>query len=183
MTTFIVLLRGVNVSASTRVPMAELRRIATNAGGTGVTTLLNSGNVVLDADDDADAAAALAARVRLGLRESFGREIDTVVVPAARLDAVIAANPFPAQAADDPAHLVVTWYLEPPAPHRIAAFDPARHGPEQMRWHDGVSYTWYPVDIGHSTLTPTVLARALGPGTARNWSTVLKLAAAARDRR
>ena len=186
MATFIVLLRGINVSASTRVPMAELRRIATDAGGTGVTgvtTLLNSGNVVLDAADGSDDAAAVAARVRHGLRKSFGRDIDTVVVPAEHLDAIIAANPFPAQAADDPAHLVVTWYLEPPTPHQIAAFDPARHGPEQMRWHDGVSYTWYPVDIGHSALTPAVLARALGPGTARNWSTVLKLAAAARERR
>jgi uncharacterized protein (DUF1697 family) len=180
MATLIALLRGINVSASTRVPMAELRRIATDAGGTGVVTLLNSGNVVLDAADD---ATTVAARVRRGLREAFGRDIDTVVVPAGRLDVIIAANPFPTQAVDDPAHLVVTWYLEPPTPHQIAAFDPARHGPEQMRWHDGVSYTWYPVDIGHSALTPAVLARALGPGTARNWSTVLTLAAAARERR
>ena len=183
MATFIVLLRGINVSASTRVPMSELRRIATDAGGTGATTLLNSGNVVLDAHDGPDAAAAVAARVRQGLRTAFGRDIGTVIVPVEHLDAIIAANPFPTQAADDPAHLVVTWYLEPPTPDQIAAFDPMRLGPEQMRWHDGVSYTWYPVDIGHSALTPAVLARALGPGTARNWSTVLRLAAAARTRR
>jgi len=52
-----------------------------------------------------------------------------------------------------------------------------------MRWHDGVSYTWFPAGIGRSTLTPTLLGRALGPGTARNWATVLKLAASARARR
>ncbi len=183
MATFIALLRGINVSASTRVPMAELRRIVTNAGGTDVTTILNSGNAVFDAADGSDAAEAVAARLRHGLRESFDRDIDTVVVPAERVDATIAANPFPTEAVDDPAHLVVTWYLDPPTPGQIAAFDPARRGPEQMRWHDGVSYTWYPVDIGHSALTPAVLGRALGPGTARNWSTVLKLAAAAHERR
>ena len=182
MATFIALLRGINVSASTRVPMTELRRITTDAGGTRVSTLLNSGNVVLDAADEADGAAAVAARLRRGLRESFGRDIDTVVVPAEGLEEIIAANPFPAQATDDPAHLVVTWYLTPPTADQIATFDPARHGPEQMRWHDGISYTWYPIDIGHSALTPAILARALGPGTARNWSTVLKLAAAAHGR-
>ncbi|OIQ84714.1 hypothetical protein GALL_334470 [mine drainage metagenome] len=138
---------------------------------------------MLDADDGSDAAAAVAARVRPGLRRTFGRDIDMVVVPAEHLDAIIAANPFPTQADDYPAHLVVTWYLEPPTPDQIAAFDPVRLGPEQMRWRNGVSYTWYPVDIGHSALTPAVLARALGPGTARNWSTILKLAAAARTRR
>ena len=183
MATFIALLRGINVSASTRVPMTELRRIATDSGGTGVTTLLNSGNVVLDAAEDAGDAAAVAERLRRGLRESFGRDIDTVVVPAEALEEIIAVNPFPTQAEDDPAHLVVTWYLEPPTAHQIEAFDPARYGPEQMRWHDGISYTWFPIDIGHSALTPAVLGRALGPGTARNWSTVLKLAAVARTRR
>lgn len=180
MTTVIVLLRGINVSTGTRVPMAELRRIATAAGYAGVATLLNSGNLVLDTTED---AATVAARVRAGLHTSLGRDVDTIAITADELDVATVANPFPDEAADDPAHLLVTWYLEPPDADRVAAFDPSRYGPERMRWHDGVSYTWYPAGIGRSALTPAVLTRALGPGTARNWSTVLKVAASVRARR
>ena len=177
MTTYIALLRGINVGGNSRVPMADLRQVASDAGFAHVATLLNSGNLVLTTADD---ATAVASRLRSGLRERLGLDVDTIVVTAARWDGIVAANPFPEQAVTDPAHLLVTCYLRTPEPDRLAAFDPAAFGPEQMRWVDGVSYTWYPVDIGHSKLTPAVLLRGLGvAGTARNWSTVLKLQALA----
>lgn len=177
-TRLITLLRGINVGPSTRVPMAVLRQIALDAGYTDVSTLLNSGNLVLTGDDDARTTAS---RVHTGLQARLGLDVDTIVIDLDELQGVVEANPFPVQALEDPAHLVVTWYQEPPAPELVAAFDPSRYGPEQMAWHNGVSYTWYPVDIGHSKLTPAVLARGLGvrAATARNWSTVLKLLATA----
>jgi uncharacterized protein (DUF1697 family) len=179
--TYIALLRGVNVGGKTTVPMADLRRIALDAGYSHVATLLNSGNLVLSSPDD---ATTVTTRVRSGLQDRLGLDVDTIVVQAEQWDEIVAANPFPAQAAADPAHVVVTCYVRPPGPERVAALDPARYGPEQIRWHGSVSYTWYPVDIGHSKVTPAVLLRELGvAGTARNWSTVVKLQALAHGSR
>ena len=49
MTTFVALLRGVNVGKSKRVPMAEFRMLLSGLGYTDVVTLLNSGNAVFRA--------------------------------------------------------------------------------------------------------------------------------------
>lgn len=180
MTPYVVLLRGINVGGNTKIAMADLRRIAQEAGYAQVATVLNSGNLVLTTDAD---AATVAARVRAGLLAATGRDVDTIVVDGPRWARVVEANPFPAQALADPAHLVVTCYLEPPDPQRVATFDPSVYGPEQMRWDGDVSYTWFPVDIGHSKLTAAVLRRGLGVmGTARNWTTVLSLRELVRER-
>jgi uncharacterized protein (DUF1697 family) len=46
MSTFVALLRGINVGTAKRVPMARRRAIFERLGYTDVATLLNSGNVV-----------------------------------------------------------------------------------------------------------------------------------------
>jgi len=46
-TTFIALLRGINISGRHPVPMAELRALPEALGGTDVRTYVNSGNLVL----------------------------------------------------------------------------------------------------------------------------------------
>ncbi|HEY8589215.1 MAG TPA: DUF1697 domain-containing protein, partial [Naasia sp.] len=51
-TRYVALLRGVNVGG-VKVPMAELRSLLEDAGFGRVRTLLASGNVLLDAADDA----------------------------------------------------------------------------------------------------------------------------------
>ena len=53
MTTFVALLRGVNVGKAKRVPMAEFRKLLAALGYTGVATLLNSGNAVFRATSGA----------------------------------------------------------------------------------------------------------------------------------
>jgi uncharacterized protein (DUF1697 family) len=64
-----------------------------------------------------------------------------------------------------------------------AQIDPARTGREQVTWSGDHAYVWYPDGQGRSRLTLDVLSKAAGrTGTARNWSTVLALAALGRER-
>lgn len=48
MTRYVVLLRSINVGASSRVAMADLRAAAAALGYSQVRTVLNSGNLLLD---------------------------------------------------------------------------------------------------------------------------------------
>ncbi len=48
MTTFVALLRGINVGKAKRIAMADLRNVFSSLGYGNVQTLLNSGNVVFD---------------------------------------------------------------------------------------------------------------------------------------
>lgn len=183
MTAFAALLRGVNVGGHRKVPAADLRAVAAAAGFDDVATLLTSGNVVFSATGAGPEDARQVARaIADGLRGRLGLDVDVVAVVAAALDEVVAANPFPEEAAADPSHLLVTFWTEPPGTERTSAFDTSGY-PEKLAWAAGVGYTYYPQGIGTSTLTPAVLKRALGTeGTARNWSTVLKLQALAAAR-
>ena len=191
MTSALALLRGINVGGNRKVPMAELRGCVEAAGHSRVATLLNSGNVVLTLRDGADRQgadgpgadvhASLAAEVADGLRARLGFDVDVVVRTRAEIDAVIAANPFPEAARDDPAHLVVMFYATPVCVD--PAFDAAAYGRERAVWAGSDAYLHYPDDIGHSKLTPVVLTRATGQaGTGRNWRTVLALRELLHDR-
>ncbi len=46
MATHVALLRGINVGGRNKVPMAELREVVASLGHTGVTTYIQSGNVL-----------------------------------------------------------------------------------------------------------------------------------------
>ena len=52
MTTYIALLRGINVGTAKRVAMADLRDIVEDLGHDDVRTVLNSGNVVFEVVKD-----------------------------------------------------------------------------------------------------------------------------------
>lgn len=187
-TTTVVLLRAVNVGGQRKVPSADLRAIGETAGWASATTLLASGNLVVSDPAPGTAAAActapaeVAAVVRAGLLERLGLEVDVVAVSPATLAEVVAHNPFPEEAESSPSKLLVTFYAAPPTPERVAGLDLSAH-PERMAWHAGTSYTVFPDGAGTTRLTPALLRRTLGvDGTARNWSTVLKLHALAAGR-
>ena len=186
MSAVVALLRGINVGGNTKVPMSVLRTIVEAAGHTQVATHLNSGNVVLVPRAGARSAGSIAdvaAEITAGLRAHLGLDIDVIVRTTAELDDVIAANPFPDAARDDPAHLLVMFYAAPVSVD--PAFDVARYGREEVAWDGTHAYLRYPDGVGTSRLTPGVLARAAGQaGTGRNWRTVLALRdlARARDR-
>ena len=61
-TTYVALLRGVNVGGANRLTMAALQAAFTDAGGRALETLLQSGNVVFAAP--ANSGEAVAARAR-----------------------------------------------------------------------------------------------------------------------
>jgi uncharacterized protein (DUF1697 family) len=67
-----------------------------------------------------------------------------------------------------------------PKANDVKAVQAAIVGPEIVRADGRHLYIVYPVGIGKSRLTNVVIEKKLGiRGTARNWNTVLKLAALA----
>jgi uncharacterized protein (DUF1697 family) len=179
MTTQIALLRAVNLPAHNKVAMAGLRQFLVQLGLTAPRTLLQSGNAVFGSTMSATATERLleveAAR-RLGLRTDF------VVRSAKEWQALMAANPFPDAADRDPAHLVVMCLKARPAPGAVTALQAGITGRETVRAVGRQAYIIYPDGIGNSRLTTATIEKALGTrGTGRNWNTVLKLHALARE--
>lgn len=174
---YLAFLRGVNVGGRNRVPMADLRAALERRGFTGVRTVLQSGNVVLDATSRS--AAAIEAAVHEAVRDSAGVTSDIFVRTAAAWQAALDANPFRAEAKTDPSRLHVLCLRRAPAPAALAALTAAIPGPDRIAAVGPHAYVFYPEGQGRSKLTPALLERHLGSVTARNWNTALKMAALA----
>jgi uncharacterized protein (DUF1697 family) len=89
---------------------------------------------------------------------------------------LIDANPFTVEAKNDPSRLVVTCYKSALDPAKVKAAQAAITGRERLRADGRHLYMTFPDGQGNSKAA-IVVGRMLGPGTARNWNTVLKLAA------
>jgi uncharacterized protein (DUF1697 family) len=173
MARLIALLRGINVGGNRKVPMAELRAACSGAGLGTVATYIQSGNLVLDGADAAAIETALEALVK----ERFGHDISVVARTAADWDTLIAACPFQTEAKDDPGRTVLLVSKKTPAQDAVEALaGRAKHGERIARCGAGIAI-YYPSGQADSKLTPTLVDRLIGsPATARNWTTVIKLA-------
>lgn len=111
MSTFVALLRGINVGGHRRVKMADLRAALASLGATDVRTYVQSGNVVLTTD--LDATAAVAGLVREAVAVSSGlTDVDVLVLTPEDLVATIEEVPFEDP---DPKTVLVTFLDGPPS--------------------------------------------------------------------
>jgi uncharacterized protein (DUF1697 family) len=174
--TYIALLRGINVGGRKKVAMADLRAMLDDLGFASPRSLLQSGNLLFGGrarlTGPLERAIQDAARLRLGLdSQIFVRTAD-------EWDAIVRANPFPGEARRDPGHLLVMCLRQAPSAGQVDALRAAIRGRERVEVRGREAYLVYPDGIGTSKLTNVVLEKHLeSPGTARNWNTVLKLAA------
>ena len=173
MSPHLALLRGVNVGGNKGVPMAALRALAEALSLGNPRTLLQSGNLVFSTDGAEP--AEIERRLEAAIAETIGVKTEVCVRSAAAWRRVVEANLFPEAAKADPAHLLLVAFKTPPPPDAPETLAAAYHGPEQVRLAEGHAYIVYPDGLGRSKLTPALLGRHLGQGTARNWNTVLKL--------
>jgi uncharacterized protein (DUF1697 family) len=174
----IVLLRGINVGGRNLVPMAKLRAHLEALGFTGVHTLLQSGNLVLRGGRWS--AAGLERIVAEEVAKRFRVQADCVARTADAWSAAVAANPFPAEAASDPGRLHAVFTREPFTRAQVERLRAAIVGPETVRAGGRELFVYYPDGAGTSKLTLDVIEKHVGSrGTARNWNTVLKIAALA----
>ena len=97
-------------------------------------------------------------------------------------DRLIAANPFPDDAAKRPNKLLVTVLKGTPNKEGINAFEALMGPPDKCRVIDDVAWIVFTTANSLSKLTPAAYRRTLGvSGTGRNWNTVLKLRDLARQ--
>ena len=170
-TTYIVLLRGINVGGNRKVPMADLRTLLEDAGAENVTTYVQSGYAVLTSTAS---AASLRTTIEGKLQERFGFHVDVMVRSIAELKKVIAANPY-GDAASDPTKVHVVFLNDKPKAADVAAIDQAAFAPDELTARGREIYLCLPNGAGRSKLAGVLERKIKVPATARNWRTVTTL--------
>jgi len=174
----ICLLRGVNVGGVT-VPTAELKAIASEAGFGNPHTLLASGNLVIESDA---APTEVGRRLEAGIEAHFDRRIEVIVRTSDQWTALMAANPFLAEAASDGGGsrllvMVMKAGIGPGAVEVLRGFASGGERVEAVSVARGEAlYMWHPDGMGRSRMAEKAVPRLIGVGTGRNWNTVRKLA-------
>ncbi len=88
---YVAFLRGINVSGKNKIAMAELKALFISMGIAGVSTVLNSGNVLFSSES-AD-GNEIGVRVSDKIREMFGYEVPVYVAERDRLRVILRHAP------------------------------------------------------------------------------------------
>ncbi len=164
LTSYVALLRAVNVGGTGKLPMAELRSMCTEIGFGNVRTFIASGNALFESDlPEHEVKTRLEAR----LADYAGKTVPVFVRSAAEMAAVVAADPFPD--AIGARHMV--FFRDAPPPSDL--IDTVRNRQsERIALGTREIYIDYGANIRDTRLKFSLDAG----GTARNMNTVRKLA-------
>jgi len=180
MTVHIALLRGVNAAGNRQVTADELNALFGELGHAEVRAGPKVGDLVFTSGDQT--GAELQARIEAALMDRFALRTDVYVRTAQAWRALVAANPFPEFAAQDPGWLMTLFLKDAPDKKAVGALRAAIRGREQVRAESRQLYAIYPDGIGGSKLTNGLVEKTLGARiTGRSWTTILALEAMITD--
>ncbi|GIP38284.1 hypothetical protein J31TS4_15640 [Paenibacillus sp. J31TS4] len=184
MTSYIALLRGINVGGKNKIKMAELKAVLEAAGFRNVQTYIQSGNVLLDSELSEREAAK---RMEAEIEKAFGIALTVVLRTFEELRHAAANCPFTeaeiaeAEAQADGERLYAAFLPEEPGSEGIARLNACESGKDEFRIVGKDVYLLFRQSIRDSKLSAN-LAKLGVPVTVRNWRTVSKLVALADER-
>jgi uncharacterized protein (DUF1697 family) len=167
MTSFVALIRAMNVGGKGMLPMTELRTLCLGLDLKKVRTYIQSGNVLFESTLPEPALRALLEQT---LAMKMGTRRNVLIRQASELRSILDENPFPAA---DPARVGVVFFSAPvPMP-------PIPPGREELHLRGRELFIHYPDGMGRSKLRLPASLEA--EGTMRNLNTVAKLVAMATE--
>ncbi len=162
MTTYIALLRAINVGGTGKLPMKDLTAICASLGFEKVRTYIQSGNVVLESKLSEE---MIRTRLEKALTERLGKQANVVVRTAAELKSVLKDNPFPHA---EPSEVGV--HFQSDRLNKKLLDNVVTPGGEEVQLGKREIYIYFPNGMGRSKLKLSA-----GVGTVRNMNTIAKL--------
>ncbi len=175
MTTYLLLLRGINVGGKNKVPMASLRELLEGLGYSNVSTYIASGNVILRSDR---AATTIKRQIEEALPKTFKLDselIAVLVLTHAQLRAIVDDRPRGFGAHPETYHSDAIFLIGIDAATAMEVFDP--HPDVDRVWPgDGVIYSQrLSAQRTRSRLNRAITTPLYKSMTIRSWTTTMAL--------
>jgi len=173
-TTYIVLLRGINVGGNNKIDMGRLKTVFAAFGFADVMTYINSGNVILSSDKD---IATVQSDCRALILRHFGLDIAVAVLSSGELAVAIANAPRWWGKDGDAKHNAI--FVISPATVRevLGEMGEIKGEYERIGFHGSVIFWSAPLATFSRTKYGTMAKRSTyGKVTVRNFNTACKLA-------
>lgn len=180
MTTYIVLLRGINVNGQKMIKMTELLALCEQLHFLKVKTYIQSGNVVFQSPNPHQ--QELENQLAEKIRAQFGYVVPVLINEAAEWRYILENNPFITEPAPDILQLHVTFLAREPASAFVAHATAAKYAPDEYRVAGNVIYLRCLNGYGNTKLSNNFFEHQLKvTATTRNWKTVQALMTIADD--
>ena len=180
MSTYVALLRGINVGGHKIIKMDQLRKAFEEMGFGDVATYVQSGNVVFKSPKKA--SEELSKKIEEMLLRQFSMSVPVIVRTAEELGDVLRNNPFLKERGPDVTRLHVTFLSHTPEKAAVRGLDAIQSGPDRFQCRGQDIYLYCPNGFGGTKLSINAFEKVLAVGaTTRNWNTVNKLHEMTRD--
>jgi uncharacterized protein (DUF1697 family) len=171
MSTYISLLRGINVGAQKRLSMETLREIYNELGFDNIRTYVQSGNVIFESMEQN--RSDLTDRIESQIEYTCGYHVEVFIRQADEIQRILTSNPFLTDRNEDPAKLHMTFYYQAPALPMLNKLTAPRGTTDEFALAEMAVYLFCPNGYGKSKLSNSFFERKLGIlATTRNWNTV-----------
>ncbi|MHC8948812.1 DUF1697 domain-containing protein [Sphingobacterium hungaricum] len=175
--TYIIFLRGVNVSGKNLLKMADLQKALSDAGFEHVKTYIQSGNILLDS---IYSKTEIANRFAQLLEDKFQIKVPLFIYTTEELKKISHENPFKKDL--EPNKVFLAFLEARPLDELAKKLDAINHGEEQYVLRDKVLYFYLPEGMGKAKLTVNYFEKKLAVlGTARNLNTIEKILSLSAD--
>lgn len=177
MTTFIALLRGINVSGKNLIKMVELKELLIVIGFSEVTTYIQSGNVIFNYDEPS--ISKIEQTIFKAIKDHFGIETKVIILTRSELSTIFNSNPFLERTPIDISKLCVTILSNLPNLEGVEQIEQINsNSNDEYFIKDKFIYLNCPNGFGRTKLTNNLFERKLKvAATTRNWKTITKLIA------
>ena len=171
MTTYISMLRGINVSGQKKIAMAELKKLYESLGFKNVQTYIQSGNVIFEYSDAN--LSKLISKIEKKIKEYFGFDVLVLIRTKDEFQKLIENTPFSKK---DNNKLHVTFLSSIPTDSPIEEINKVKYKSEEFFISGKEIYLFCPNGYGKSKLSNNFFERKLKlSATTRNWKTITKL--------
>lgn len=174
MTTYLALLRGINVSGHNMIKMDLLKRALESIGFQGVETYVQSGNIFVDTEEESTAKVGFL--IKQEIFKTFGHDVPIVMLGKQDLEACFTNNPFLKEKEMDLKKLYVAFVSKELRSDSINDLKISQFKPDEARIDASRIFIKYAVGAGKTRLDQKYIEKKLNlTATIRNWNTITQL--------
>jgi uncharacterized protein (DUF1697 family) len=174
MTTYVAILRGINVGGKRMIKMDALKQLFASMGFSNIETYIQSGNVFFQCKKTSE--EKLAAAIAKEIENAFAFDVPTIVKNIEALKQIITNNPFAKDKKKLAEHLHVTFLADTPIKENIDGITKINFGDDTFAVIDKAVYLYCPNSYSSSKLTNGFFENKLKViATTRNWKTCNEL--------
>lgn len=174
MTTYITILRGINVSGHNLIKMDALKKMYETLGFSHIKTYVQSGNVIF-ASNQSD-TQKIESKITAQIRMDFGFEVPVIVLTIDQLREIIEQNPFSTNTGKEERFMHVTFLEKEPKDFVAKDLEAKLQNREAFHFSGKAIYLYCPDGYGKTKLNNGFIENKLKvTATTRNWKTTNEL--------